>query len=43
LPNSLLNWKYDLIARHRKKIFGHSNHCGLNLEKDRARFLDLSQ
>ncbi len=43
LPNSLLNWKYDFVARHRKRIFGHSQHCGLSLDKDRSRFLDISQ
>ncbi|MDD4085874.1 MAG: thiol-disulfide oxidoreductase DCC family protein [Bacteroidales bacterium] len=43
LPDSLLNWKYDLVARHRKTIFGTTTHCGLSPKADQSRFLDLKQ
>jgi len=43
LPDSLLNWKYDLVARFRKTVFGHASHCGLHPKVDRSRFLDLEQ
>ncbi|HOI31524.1 MAG: DUF393 domain-containing protein [Bacteroidales bacterium] len=43
LPDSLLNWKYDVVASFRKRIFGMTTHCGLNSKVDKSRFLDLKQ
>jgi predicted DCC family thiol-disulfide oxidoreductase YuxK len=40
-PRGLRDWGYDLVARHRYRIFGRYDACPLPYEKDRAKFLDL--
>ena len=41
LPARLLNWVYDLIARHRYRIFGRSDSCLMPIAHYRKRFLDV--
>ncbi len=41
LPNFLLNWGYDLVARRRYRWFGREDeHCPLLPPEQRMRFLD---
>lgn len=40
LPNRLLDWFYDLIARNRYRIFGRYESCPLPSPEQRSRFLD---
>jgi predicted DCC family thiol-disulfide oxidoreductase YuxK len=40
LPVRLRNWGYNLIARHRYRIFGKYDSCPMPNEKDRRKFLD---
>lgn len=39
-PNSLLNFFYDLVARHRYQIFGKKESCRIPTKQERALFLD---
>jgi predicted DCC family thiol-disulfide oxidoreductase YuxK len=41
LPEFLRDSAYNAIARHRYRIFGHSESCPLPTAQDRDRFLDL--
>lgn len=41
LPKALRNWGYNLVARHRYRIFGKYESCPLPEEKHRGRFLDV--
>lgn len=40
IPRALRNWSYNLVARHRYRIFGRFNSCPLPTEATRNRFLD---
>jgi predicted DCC family thiol-disulfide oxidoreductase YuxK len=39
-PRGLRDWKYDLIARYRYRIFGKYETCPLPKASDRYKFLD---
>jgi predicted DCC family thiol-disulfide oxidoreductase YuxK len=41
-PHGLRDWGYDLVARHRYRIFGKCEVCPLPSEKDRQKFLGLN-
>ena len=41
LPDSLLNFAYDCIARHRYRIFGKYEQCVMPSAEERERFIDL--
>jgi predicted DCC family thiol-disulfide oxidoreductase YuxK len=41
VPRFLRDWTYNLVARHRYRIFGRSETCVLPSPQDRSRFLDL--
>ena len=41
LPKSLRNWGYNLVARHRYRVFGKYESCPLPVEKHRGKFLDI--
>jgi len=41
MPKRLLDWGYNLIARHRYRIFGKFETCPLPDEKSRRKFLDV--
>jgi predicted DCC family thiol-disulfide oxidoreductase YuxK len=41
LPRFLRDPAYNIVARHRYRIFGRSELCALPSDQDRARFLDL--
>jgi len=41
LPNALLDFGYDCIARHRYRIFGKYDRCLLPSREHRERFFDL--
>jgi predicted DCC family thiol-disulfide oxidoreductase YuxK len=41
LPRFLRDFYYNLIARHRYRIFGRSGVCTLPRDADHSRFLDL--
>jgi predicted DCC family thiol-disulfide oxidoreductase YuxK len=40
LPRWLRDWKYDLVARYRYRVFGKYDTCLLPQEKDKRKFLD---
>jgi predicted DCC family thiol-disulfide oxidoreductase YuxK len=40
IPRPVRNWGYDLVARHRYRIFGRKESCRLPTPHERARFLD---
>ncbi len=40
LPRWLRDWKYDLVARYRYRVFGKYDSCPLPQEKDKRKFLD---
>ena len=40
LPRWLRNWGYNLVARHRYRVFGKYDSCPLPEEKHRGKFLD---
>ena len=40
LPGFILDWGYDLIARHRYRMFGRHDTCLLPRPEYRGRFLD---
>ena len=40
LPQALLDWGYDLIARHRYGLFGQAESCILPASEYRHRFID---
>ena len=39
-PRWLRDWKYDLVARYRYRVFGKYDSCPLPQEKDKRKFLD---
>jgi predicted DCC family thiol-disulfide oxidoreductase YuxK len=41
LPTSLLDRGYDLVARHRYRLFGKYDQCLLPRPEHRARFIDM--
>lgn len=41
LPRGVRDWGYNLVARHRYRMFGRYDSCPLPSEADRKRFLDL--
>ena len=41
LPHGIRDWAYNLIARHRYRIFGRYDSCPLPSVADRERFLEL--
>jgi predicted DCC family thiol-disulfide oxidoreductase YuxK len=41
LPLGIRDWAYNVIARHRYRIFGRYESCPLPSAADRERFLDL--
>ena len=41
LPDSLLNFAYDSIARNRYRIFGKYDQCKMPSVEDRERFIDV--
>lgn len=43
LPGGLLDWGYDLVARHRYRVFGRFDQCVLPRPEHRRRFLDAGQ
>jgi predicted DCC family thiol-disulfide oxidoreductase YuxK len=40
-PHGFRDWCYNLIARHRYRVFGKYDVCPLPREEDRRKFLDL--
>jgi predicted DCC family thiol-disulfide oxidoreductase YuxK len=42
VPRFLRDWTYNIVARHRYRIFGRSETCALPKPEDRSRFLDLN-
>ena len=42
LPKAFRDWRYDLIARNRYRIFGKHPSCPLPDPKDRDKFLDFA-
>jgi predicted DCC family thiol-disulfide oxidoreductase YuxK len=42
VPRFLRDWAYNMIARHRYRIFGRSETCMLPGPEHRSRFLDLN-
>ena len=43
LPRVLLDWAYDVVARHRYRVFGRYDHCVLVRPEHRARFIDVAE
>jgi predicted DCC family thiol-disulfide oxidoreductase YuxK len=43
LPGGLLDWGYDLVARHRYRVFGRFDQCVLPRPEHRRRFIDSGQ
>jgi predicted DCC family thiol-disulfide oxidoreductase YuxK len=43
LPGWLRNWEYNLVVRSRYRIFGKYDACPIPNEKDRRKFLDLTE
>jgi len=41
-PGPLRDWGYDLIARHRYRIFGKYDTCPIPRASDRHKFLDVA-
>jgi predicted DCC family thiol-disulfide oxidoreductase YuxK len=41
LPRSLRDWRYNLVARNRYRIFGRHESCPIRDPKDRHKFLDV--
>jgi predicted DCC family thiol-disulfide oxidoreductase YuxK len=41
LPASMSNWIYDVVVRHRYRVFGRYDQCLLPRPDDRDRFLDV--
>jgi predicted DCC family thiol-disulfide oxidoreductase YuxK len=41
LPRALRDWGYNLISRHRYRLFGKFETCPLPQPKDRGKFLDF--
>jgi len=41
LPDSLLNFGYDCLARNRYRIFGRYDQCMIPSVEDRERFIDV--
>jgi predicted DCC family thiol-disulfide oxidoreductase YuxK len=41
LPTAILNPFYDVIARHRYRVFGRFDHCLIPRPEYRRRFLDM--
>lgn len=42
LPKSFRDWRYNLVARNRYRIFGKRESCPLPDPKDRPKFLDVN-
>lgn len=43
LPGSLLDWGYDLVARHRYRVFGRYDQCLIPRPEHRARFVESDE
>jgi predicted DCC family thiol-disulfide oxidoreductase YuxK len=43
LPHGLLDWGYDLIARHRYRVFGRYEQCVIPRPEHRARFVEKEE
>ena len=43
LPHGLLDWAYDLVARHRYRMFGRYDQCVIPRPEHRARFVDTHE
>ena len=41
LPDRVLNWGYDAVARHRYRVFGRYDTCPVPLPEYKERFIDL--
>ena len=41
LPRWLRDWKYNVVARYRYRVFGKYDSCPLPQEKDKRKFLDF--
>jgi predicted DCC family thiol-disulfide oxidoreductase YuxK len=41
LPVPLLNWGYDLVAKHRYRWFGQYGQCPVPTPDQRSRFIDI--
>jgi len=40
LPRRFRDWRYDLVARYRYRVFGKYDACPLPKPRDRHKFLD---
>lgn len=43
LPHRLVDWGYDLVARHRYRVFGRFDQCVIPRPEHRARFVDTRE
>jgi predicted DCC family thiol-disulfide oxidoreductase YuxK len=43
LPHGLLDWGYDLIARHRYRMFGRYDQCVIPQPEHRGRFVETEE
>ena len=41
LPTALLDWGYDVVARHRYRVFGRFDQCAIPRPDERRRFVDF--
>ena len=41
VPRPVRDWAYDIVARHRYRVFGRYETCPVPEERDRERFLEL--
>lgn len=41
LPSSVLDWGYDVVARHRYRVFGRFEQCAVPRPDQRKRFVDF--
>ena len=41
LPTAVLDWGYDIVARHRYRVFGRFDQCVLPPPEQRRRFVDF--
>lgn len=43
LPQRLVNWGYDLVARYRYRVFGRYDQCVIPRPEHRSRFLETAE